>query len=191
MMSNRQPRDVYRGATQLQSRARRVVRPLSRALWKFELNGFDQIPTDGPAILCANHVSFLDSAFIMVHAPRNISFVGKSEYMDSWKTKFLFPALGMIPVDREGGEKANTALVAAEGVLRNISRRDSKSRWHVVQRSYGRRTTCSQIDVPNISGWCGWHPRDSTPGCKTPENRWASVDHSWKGNFSRALCIPN
>ena len=118
MVGKRQPRDVYRGATQLQSRARRVVRPVSRALWKFELNGFEQIPEDGPAILCANHISFLDSAFIMVHAPRNISFVGKSEYMDSWKTKFLFPALGMIPVDREGGEKANTALVAAEAVLR-------------------------------------------------------------------------
>ena len=118
MARKRQPRDVYRGATQLQSRARSVARPVSRALWKFELNGFEQIPPDGPAILCANHISFLDSAFIMVHAPRNISFVGKSEYMDSWKTKFLFPALGMIPVDREGGEKANTALVAAEAVLR-------------------------------------------------------------------------
>ena len=118
MARKRQPRDVYRGATQLQSRARSVARPVSRALWKFELNGFEQIPPDGPAILCANHISFLDSAFIMVHAPRNISFVGKSEYMDSWKTKILFPALGMIPVDREGGEKANTALVAAEAVLR-------------------------------------------------------------------------
>jgi 1-acyl-sn-glycerol-3-phosphate acyltransferase len=54
----------------------------------------------------------------MLHAPRNISFVGKSEYMDSWKTRRLFPALGMIPIDRSGGEKSNTALDAAENVLR-------------------------------------------------------------------------
>lgn len=54
----------------------------------------------------------------MLHAPRNISFVGKSEYMDSWKTKRLFPALGMIPIDRSGGEKSNAALDAAENVLR-------------------------------------------------------------------------
>lgn len=53
----------------------------------------------------------------MLHAPRNISFVGKSEYMDSWKTKRLFPALGMIPIDRSGGEKSNAALDAAENVL--------------------------------------------------------------------------
>ena len=54
----------------------------------------------------------------MLSVPRNISFVGKAEYMDSWKTKFLFPALGMIPIDRSGGSKSLVALETAEGVLR-------------------------------------------------------------------------
>ena len=101
-----------------QPRARALLQPLSTKLWKFRFEGFENLPESGPAILCPNHISFLDSVFTMVHAGRQISFVGKAEYMDSWKTKFLFPALGMIPVDREGGEKANTALVAAEAVLR-------------------------------------------------------------------------
>jgi 1-acyl-sn-glycerol-3-phosphate acyltransferase len=109
---------AYEGATQLQARARKVVRPIANKLWKFELVGFDRLPTSGPAILCANHVSFLDSAFLMIQVPRNISFVGKSEYMDSWKTRYLFPALGMIPIDRSGGEKSQEALQSAEGVLR-------------------------------------------------------------------------
>lgn len=108
----------HHGATQLQARVRRLVQPVSKRFWKFELQGFEQLPTTGPAILCSNHVSFLDSAFLMVHMPRNISFVGKSEYMDSWKTRRLFPALGMIPIDRAGGEKSNAALEAAEYVLR-------------------------------------------------------------------------
>jgi 1-acyl-sn-glycerol-3-phosphate acyltransferase len=38
--------------------------------------------------------------------------------MDSWKTKFLFPAMGMIPIDRSGGAKSLVALEAAEDVLR-------------------------------------------------------------------------
>lgn len=38
--------------------------------------------------------------------------------MDSWKTRRLFPALGMIPIDRAGGEKSTAALEAAEYVLR-------------------------------------------------------------------------
>ena len=75
-------------------------------------------PPTGPAILCPNHVSFLDSAFLMLSVPRRISFVGKAEYMDSWKTKCLFPAMGMIPIDRAGGEKSQAALEAAEAVLR-------------------------------------------------------------------------
>ena len=72
----------------------------------------------GPAILCPNHISFLDSAFLMLTLPRNISFVGKAEYMDSWKTKYVFPAMGMIPIDRSGGEKSQSALDAAAEVLR-------------------------------------------------------------------------
>lgn len=87
-------------------------------LWRFNLEGFDRLPVDGPAILAPNHISFLDSAFLMLHVPRNISFVGKAEYMNSWKTKVLFPLLGMIPIDRSGGERSRAALDAAEGVLR-------------------------------------------------------------------------
>jgi len=109
--------DLYSGATELQSRVRPAVRVVANRLWRFDLRGFEQLPETGPAILCANHVSFLDSAFLIIHAPRNISFVGKSEYLDSWKTRRLFPALDMIPIDREGGEKAQVALDAAENVL--------------------------------------------------------------------------
>ncbi|MCU1393046.1 MAG: hypothetical protein JWM34_1474 [Ilumatobacteraceae bacterium] len=110
--------DIARGAGKIQQRTRRVIRPIANRLWTFDLQGFDRLPVDGPAILCPNHVSFLDSGFLMLHVGRNISFVGKAEYMDSWKTKFLFPAMGMIPIDRAGGAKSTAALDAAEDVLR-------------------------------------------------------------------------
>jgi 1-acyl-sn-glycerol-3-phosphate acyltransferase len=102
----------------LQDNYRRVAAPIARRLWKFTLEGFDRLPPRGPAILCPNHVSFLDSAFLMLMVPRRISFVGKAEYMDSWKTRHLFPALGMIPIDRAGGDRSRAALDAAEAVLR-------------------------------------------------------------------------
>lgn len=106
------------GAGRAQERVRRFLGPVAKRLWDFQLEGFERLPAEGPAILCANHVSFLDSAFIMLHAPRNISFVGKAEYMDSWKTKYVFPAMGMIPIDRSGGDKSQAALDTAERVLR-------------------------------------------------------------------------
>src|SRR5215218_6405322 len=106
------------GANKLQARTRSVAKPVITRLWDIERIGYERLPAEGPAILCANHISFLDSAFLMLTVPRNISFVGKAEYMDSWKTRFLFPAMGMIPIDRSGGDKSQTALDAAEAVLR-------------------------------------------------------------------------
>lgn len=106
------------GGGTAQARARWLARPVARRLWDIELDGFERLPHDGPAILCPNHISFLDSAFLMLSVPRTISFVGKAEYMDSWKTKFLFPLMGMIPIDRSGGDKSAAALEVAADVLR-------------------------------------------------------------------------
>jgi 1-acyl-sn-glycerol-3-phosphate acyltransferase len=106
------------GAGELQRRVRRIAAPIARRCWTIEIDGLDRLPDEGPAILCPNHISFLDSAFLMLNVRRNISFVGKAEYMDSWKTKYLFPAMGMIPIDRSGGDKSAAALDTAKKVLR-------------------------------------------------------------------------
>lgn len=106
------------GTGKAQVRARRIIKPLLDRFWDVHIEGLENVPVDGPAILCPNHISFFDSVFTMVYAGRQISFVGKAEYMDSWKTKYLFPALGMIPIDRSGGSKSEGALIAAEQVLR-------------------------------------------------------------------------
>jgi 1-acyl-sn-glycerol-3-phosphate acyltransferase len=107
----------HRGAGKAQDVAKAIVNPVRRLLWDVEVNGLDRLPKDGPAILAPNHISFLDSAFLMMVVPRRISFVGKAEYMDSWKTKFVFPMMGMIPIDRSGGDKSQGALDAAREVL--------------------------------------------------------------------------
>ncbi len=98
--------------------AKAVLTPVFRASWRFDLQGLDNLPSSGGAILCPNHTSVLDSFFVPALLPRRVTYVGKAEYMDSWKTKHLFPALGMIPIDREGGDAAERALSAAERVLR-------------------------------------------------------------------------
>ncbi|MEY3816966.1 MAG: hypothetical protein RI966_943, partial [Actinomycetota bacterium] len=67
----------YVGATKFQTRFRPFVRFFVKRLWKFSLVGFDQIPKSGAAILCANHISFLDSVFLLTYSPRNMSVVGK------------------------------------------------------------------------------------------------------------------
>ena len=97
--------------------AKAVLTPLFRASWKFRLEGLDHVPATGGAILCPNHTSVLDSFFVPALLPRQVKYVGKAEYMDSWKTRHIFPALGMIPIDREGGDAAERALATAQRVL--------------------------------------------------------------------------
>lgn len=97
--------------------AKAVLTPLFRAGWRFNLEGLENVPASGGAILCPNHTSVLDSFFVPALLPRRVSYVGKAEYMDSWKTRYIFPALGMIPIDREGGDAGERALATAQKIL--------------------------------------------------------------------------
>ncbi|WP_334143099.1 lysophospholipid acyltransferase family protein [Rhabdothermincola sp.] len=102
---------------QLYPVARAILRPCFRFLWRIEAEGLEQVPERGPAIFAPNHLSVIDHFVLGAVLPRRITFVGKAEYLDSWKTRYLFPALGMIPIDRSGGSAAEAALAAAASVL--------------------------------------------------------------------------
>ncbi len=106
-----------RDAGQMQSVFRAVLAPPFRFLWDITTEGMEHIPETGGAIVAPNHISVLDSFFVPLVLPRRITYVGKAEYMDDWKTKWLFPAMGMIPIDRSGGDSATAALDAASGCL--------------------------------------------------------------------------
>ena len=108
---------MERDAGQLQSVARAVLTPPFKFLWKITTEGLEHLPPSGGAIIAPNHISVLDSFFVPLVLPRRITYVGKAEYMDDWKTKWLFPAMGMIPIDRSGGDASTRALDAAAGIL--------------------------------------------------------------------------
>jgi 1-acyl-sn-glycerol-3-phosphate acyltransferase len=93
------------------------TRKLVNRLWDLTVEGVEHVPLEGPAIITPNHLSFCDSVFVPAALPRRAWAIGKGEYMDDWKTKHLFPAIGMIPVDRSGGEAAQAALDTAAKVL--------------------------------------------------------------------------
>jgi 1-acyl-sn-glycerol-3-phosphate acyltransferase len=97
--------------------AKAVLTPVFRGLWRIHATGLERLPRTGGAIFCPNHTAAIDSFFLPLVLPRRITFVGKAEYLDSWKTKYLFPAMGMIPIDRKGGNAAQAALDTAARVL--------------------------------------------------------------------------
>ena len=97
--------------------AKAIVKPVATLLWRINATGLHHVPDRGAAIFCPNHISFFDSIVLPAVLPRRISYVGKAEYLDSWKTRYVFPAIGMIPIDRSGGSAAQRALDTAARVL--------------------------------------------------------------------------
>ncbi len=97
----------------LQRPMKTVLSPLIHRLWDLDIIGLQNVPTSGPALITPNHMAFIDSVFTTFIMPRRTLAVGKAEYMDSWKTKYIFPATGMIPIDRSGGKASADALEAA------------------------------------------------------------------------------
>jgi 1-acyl-sn-glycerol-3-phosphate acyltransferase len=47
----------------------------SRLVYRFKVTGDEHIPTEGAAILVANHVSFVDAVLLMAASPRPIRFI--------------------------------------------------------------------------------------------------------------------
>lgn len=102
----------------LQNPVRPALSGCVRRMWDFTIEGRENVPTKGPVLLTPNHLSFIDSMFVMCLAPRRTLAVGKGEYMDDWKTRHLFPALGMVPINRSGGDSTDTTLNNVAGWLR-------------------------------------------------------------------------
>jgi 1-acyl-sn-glycerol-3-phosphate acyltransferase len=96
---------------------RSVATPLYRGLLRVKVEHRERVPHDGGAIVASNHISFFDSVALLQSIPRRAFFIGKAEYMHSWTTRRLFPAMGLIPIEREQARKALAALEVAASVL--------------------------------------------------------------------------
>ena len=80
---------------------RGAAMPLYRGFLRVKVEGVENVPATGGAIIAPNHISFFDSVVLIQSMPRRTFFLGKAEYMTSWLTSKLFPAMGMIPLPRE------------------------------------------------------------------------------------------
>ena len=85
-----------------------ATQPVRERWLDVDIRNAENVPSFGGAIIAANHLSFIDSMLLMYGLDRPVSFVGKAEYLDSFVTRNVFPAIGMIPIDRSGRGLATT-----------------------------------------------------------------------------------
>jgi 1-acyl-sn-glycerol-3-phosphate acyltransferase len=95
-----------------------LLKPPIRAAWKVRPDGLENVPKEGPAIIAANHLSFLDSFFIPICVNwRTVTYLAKADYFKSWKTAWFFRGVGQIPVERDDRKKSQDALDVGMDVL--------------------------------------------------------------------------
>lgn len=101
-----------------------LARPEFFPYARFNLEGIEHLPSEGPVLVCANHRSYFDvaaMAVVFARAGRPVRFLGKKEVFDAPIIGALASALGGIRVDRGTGsdiplDAARAALDAGEVV---------------------------------------------------------------------------
>lgn len=101
-----------------------TVGNLLRLGWRPTVEGLENLPPDGGAILAGNHLSVADELFLGAVVPRHVAFWAKAEYwtgsgVRGWLTREVVTGLGAIRVERGNGRAALAAFDGAIPVLRD------------------------------------------------------------------------
>jgi 1-acyl-sn-glycerol-3-phosphate acyltransferase len=100
-----------------------VLGPILKLLFRPWVEGMENLPKDGAAILASNHLSFSDSIFLPLMAPRRITFLAKAEYFTGRGLRgrgvaLFFHLIDAVPVERTGNRDSMRSLESALAVMR-------------------------------------------------------------------------
>ncbi|MET8803650.1 lysophospholipid acyltransferase family protein [Streptomyces sp. NPDC004546] len=92
-----------------------LLGPLLRLVFRPRIEGLENVPESGPAIVAGNHLSFSDHFLMPAMLRRRITFLAKAEYftgpgLKGRLTAFFFRSAGQIPVDRSGKDAGQAAI---------------------------------------------------------------------------------
>jgi 1-acyl-sn-glycerol-3-phosphate acyltransferase len=84
---------------------------VSTLAWSFRFEGSRHVPAEGPALLVANHQSFLDPAVASLAARRHLNFLARHTLFKNRFFGWLIDSLGAVPVDQVGVAKEGMKTV--------------------------------------------------------------------------------
>ncbi|WP_431964736.1 lysophospholipid acyltransferase family protein [Actinacidiphila sp. bgisy160] len=138
-----------------------ILGPLLRVLFRPRIEGMENIPEEGAAIVAGNHLSFSDHFLMPAILPRRITFLAKAEYftgtgLKGRLTAAFFHSIGQIPVDRSGGKAGESAIregmkVLAKGELLGIYPEGTRSHdGRLYKGKVGVATMAIRAGVPVV-----------------------------------------
>lgn len=82
-----------------------LLRVIYSILFRLEAQGLENIPSEGPVILCSNHISVLDPPTVGIKVKRKVHYMAKQELFNIPVFGPLIRAVGAFPVKRGGVSK--------------------------------------------------------------------------------------
>ena len=100
-----------------------TLAPALRVVFRPRITGVYNIPSSGPVILAANHLSFADEFFTPMAARRQVHYFAKAEYFTAPGLRgramaAFFHAMGHVPVERRDTRSAAAVIDIGVDVLR-------------------------------------------------------------------------
>lgn len=82
-----------------------IIRFVVKLFWGFEINGAENIPEKGGAIVAANHVTWFDPLLVGAAITQPIHFMGKAELFTNPILGRILPKLHVFPIKRGGADR--------------------------------------------------------------------------------------
>jgi 1-acyl-sn-glycerol-3-phosphate acyltransferase len=101
-----------------------ILGPPLKTLFRPWVEGAENLPDSGGAILASNHLSFSDSFFLPLEVDRRVTFLAKGDYftgkgLKGKLTAAFFRGINQVPVDRSGGRASEAALRKGVEILKS------------------------------------------------------------------------
>ena len=77
---------------------------MSVIAYRIKVNGMENLPKEGAALVCPNHVHALDTVIVVVHANRKINVLAKEELFENGFLRFLAKVFGVYPVKQNSAD---------------------------------------------------------------------------------------
>ncbi len=79
--------------------------PLRKFYFRITTEGMENFPKEGPALLVANHTSYLDAGILGGTLPRKIHFVVLTRMFNMRRLRWFYVGMKTIPVDPGAGQR--------------------------------------------------------------------------------------
>ncbi|WP_066193169.1 MULTISPECIES: lysophospholipid acyltransferase family protein [Gracilibacillus] len=94
-----------------------LVKMVLQPKYRVQKQGLENIPAEGPVIICSNHISNYDPPIVGMTCPRTIHFMGKEELFENKILGFIMRQIHVFPIKR--GMKDRNALRKGLEILKN------------------------------------------------------------------------